>query len=646
MAENNALLNIQRTAEQQAAQRQYENMLMSHSEDQRIARANASIQSILQAVRNMPSMLSQPFVKMAEGGLQQNEKFLSGEAGIDPRTGKLGNALWRAGELGGFLTDSMAGPFAAASPAAVAALSASGLARGRAPGVLAMGTGPAKAASEVGPVFYSGLERAVDNIKFNKSIPSQWLGTIKNAPGVKKDELEWSGIEEWLKSREGHVTKAEIKDYLKTGGVQVQEVLHESPRVIGHNMQGHPVEEYSTGPAATRFSDRVLPGGENYRELLLTLPENKRPKDFRLNEFNGDKGRVYPEKYFDTLEEAEAEGIRRGGQQVTHIRGGINHDNFTGGHFPEANVLAHIRFNERTDVDGKRVMFLEEVQSDWHQKGRKGGYKPSEARAVEIKTRQKQLIHDSATQAEKDEWEALQRELYPMASASNIVPDAPFKTTWHELAFKRSLRWAAENGFDRIAWTTGAQQADRYDLSKQVDAVSVTKLDGGTFTLGVRQKGAKLVEALADKVPQDKLSEYVGKDLAKKIVEQKRRDELYSGIDLKVGGEGMAGFYDKMLPDFANKYTKKWGGKVGETKLNSADKKLMDEDLEGLIPEDDQQRAIIERATQYTPNKIKVHSLDITPQMRQEILKGQPLFEGAPLPDVPKEEPKRKPKEA
>ena len=132
MAENNALLNIQRTAEQQAAQRQYENMLMSHSEDQRISRANASIQSILQAVRNMPNMLSQSFIKMAEGGLQQNEKFLSGEAGIDPRTGKPGNALWRAGELGGFLTDSMAGPFAVASPAAVAALSASGLARGRA----------------------------------------------------------------------------------------------------------------------------------------------------------------------------------------------------------------------------------------------------------------------------------------------------------------------------------------------------------------------------------------------------------------------------------------------------------------------------------------------------------------------------------
>src|SRR5690606_19423701 len=37
------------------------------------------------------------------------------------------------------------------------------------------------------------------------------------------------------------------------------------------------------------------------------------------------------------------------------------------------------------------------------------------------------------------------------------LPDAPFKTTWHELVMKRMIRYAAENGFDRVAWPTGAQ---------------------------------------------------------------------------------------------------------------------------------------------------------------------------------------------
>src|SRR5690606_6877328 len=49
-------------------------------------------------------------------------------------------------------------------------------------------------------------------------------------------------------------------------------------------------------------------------------------------------------------------------------------------HFDQPNVLAHVRFNERTDVDGKRVLFIEEIQSDWHQAGRKRGYKDGSER--------------------------------------------------------------------------------------------------------------------------------------------------------------------------------------------------------------------------------------------------------------------------
>ena len=43
------------------------------------------------------------------------------------------------------------------------------------------------------------------------------------------------------------------------------------------------------------------------------------------------------------------------------------------------NRLAWLRFNERTDADGKRVLFIEEIQSDWHQAGRDKGYKKGEA---------------------------------------------------------------------------------------------------------------------------------------------------------------------------------------------------------------------------------------------------------------------------
>ena len=55
----------------------------------------------------------------------------------------------------------------------------------------------------------------------------------------------------------------------------------------------------------------------------------------------------------------------------------------------------------------------------------------------------------------------------------NAIPNMPFKKTdqWVNLALRRMIRYAAENGFDRIAWTNGEQQAERYDLSKQLNKV-------------------------------------------------------------------------------------------------------------------------------------------------------------------------------
>jgi hypothetical protein len=43
-------------------------------------------------------------------------------------------------------------------------------------------------------------------------------------------------------------------------------------------------------------------------------------------------------------------------------------------HWDQDAVVAHTRFMEKRDADGKRVLFIEEVQSDWHQKGRDEGY--------------------------------------------------------------------------------------------------------------------------------------------------------------------------------------------------------------------------------------------------------------------------------
>jgi hypothetical protein len=41
---------------------------------------------------------------------------------------------------------------------------------------------------------------------------------------------------------------------------------------------------------------------------------------------------------------------------------------------------------------------------------------------------------------------------------------------------KRMLRYAAENGYDKVAWTTGEQQAERYDIGTAIKSIKVGKV--------------------------------------------------------------------------------------------------------------------------------------------------------------------------
>jgi hypothetical protein len=43
----------------------------------------------------------------------------------------------------------------------------------------------------------------------------------------------------------------------------------------------------------------------------------------------------------------------------------------------------------------------------------------------------------------------------------NGVPPMPFKTSWPMLIMRRMIKFAVDNGFDRVAWSPGSVHADR-----------------------------------------------------------------------------------------------------------------------------------------------------------------------------------------
>ncbi len=187
------------------------------------------------------------------------------------------------------------------------------------------------------------------------------------------------------------------------------------------------------------------------------------------------------------------------------------------------------------------------------------------------------------------------------------IPAGPFVgrvESYITLAFKHIIRYAAENDFERIAWTPGEAQVDRDDLSKQIEKVEAERIHTGEWGISVHPIDNEEIYRCVDEAGIPNL---IGKELAEKIKTKAKEEKIqpgdgrkiiFSGLDLKVGGDGMLEFYDKILPAVVNKYVKKWGAKVKTTVVN-------------LLPWE----------------VVLAPSIDVTAGMRVAVLQqGQPLF--------------------
>ena len=286
-----------------------------------------------------------------------------------------------------------------------------------------------------------------------------------------------------------------------------------------------------------------------------------------------------------------------------------------------ANILASIRITERIGENGERIMFIEEIQSDWHQQGRTAGYRDrprgimperDDLKAIkkpltdtadywEIRTKVGQfVVNVTATNGVLPDEDAAIDEGYQRLTQEEeirrriereergAVPDAPFKgNAWAELAIKRVMRLAAEEGFDSVAWTTGEQQAERYSLSRVLNSIKVLPaalegrpdvrivwLDphmGNSIQLHVTADG--MIDG-SDQAEFDKkkLSEVVGTPMAKQIMETEESLEI-AADNLDIGGQGMKSFYDRTIRNLVSKVTKKLdkGVQTSSTRIDTSE---------------------------------------------------------------------------
>jgi hypothetical protein len=412
------------------------------------------------------------------------------------------------------------------------------------------------------PRFYSAVEKQVAAAQ-PKMSGDQWLSTLGNKPGVKPDEMQYTGLNDFLAGKKS-VTREEIQQHLEGNKLKLEEVVKgarpalrpeeqiklndlekrfaDGDKTLNYNdsmdlaelRMSAKQQEMASSPS--KYSQYQLPGGENYREMLMTLPPEKvKLEQYKVHRQDGHVDSTYADAA-NAAKRAEAIGGTVKQAEELNLNGGYHSS-----HWDEPNILAHMRMNDRT-IDGKKTLHLEEIQSDWHQQGRKEGYAgelPAHIKAEELALEKQKADllkpygditgilkaigngdkQAMSVRAQRFEIESRLKDIAGMRGEmrgtnqgqSIKVPDAPFKKNWHELALKRAIAEAAENGYDRLSWTAGgdhptnpknlgqtgeqADAADRgmrgfYDsiLPKSVEKLTGQKVQKGELSVSTALK--------------------------------------------------------------------------------------------------------------------------------------------------------------
>ena len=436
--------------------------------------------------------------------------------------------------------------------------------------------------------FYSKAEEVTNQLKQNKGTGQQYRQQLLKA-GVKPDEIEWLGLDDVL--NKGKITKQELQDQINANRIELDEVeLSGGDDVLGglatrFNENETPMSaEDAYGPEYLQeqadeifknddlmvdsIEDAMVIAKETYDDNPIMKYVD--PETGYTITGNGDVGYQifrseaessnfrnaidFPDTPY-SLNEAiirvdeelmdtgafggpmmGGEGTRFG--EYTEPGGDnyreflIKYNNpevqFDESHFNESNIIAHFRTKDRTTSDGKKVFYIEEIQSDWGQKYRK-------------EQSNMPNIQDTSLQE------------YERRVLDNTAPPAPFITDtdkWTQLTLKRILSKAVDEGYDFVSISSGMVQGNRFNnkglvkfynqiIPKNAEKI-VNKLDKNAIqkdkeiTIGVQTSLSSGDTPFSSTRPKKRFSIELTPQLKEKV---KKGMAMFSATPLVVGQE-------------------------------------------------------------------------------------------------------------
>ena len=434
-----------------------------------------------------------------------------------------------------------------------------------------MGGGLAKGAAEL---FFNALAQEIESSGPASATEREWAAYLDGLPGrgFRADELDWTGIRYWIASRGAAVTREDVLGFVDARGVQALDVslVAASPqsvalsRLTPEQLAGVSVQ---AGAGAATMGWSAERDGESGAQILYSVAEGvDQPYGVHVDGLALDS--------YETLEAAAdalvgrddlahaLAGASRGYREVALLNPGARpsfvqwaqNEGYTAagakalepglreryraaldarraqeadpGTWQAKDLLAHVRLSDKQDANGAKVLFVQEIRSEWAgstgQIGFRGG---AAAQVLALEKTVRELLAesgyasigpalkaaasgDASAAVLRDEVKLLNQQMAGLVLRQGgkpalAPPLAGQSPEWRALVLKRLISLALEGGYNSVAFADATALGERYDMTAPLnafDAFEVTKRSDGRLDVLGRSSpdmGQVLAQGLA-----------------------------------------------------------------------------------------------------------------------------------------------------
>ena len=527
--------------------------------------------------------------------------------------------------------------------------------------------------------MYSKLQKEIEAFKGDKIGAASAISYLRGK-GVKAEEIKWSGIEQFLEGKKS-VNKQELLDWLRQNELVLETVTK------GESETNHYMQSSETGEVIrnmSEFIDHAFEVAERYgideddirfdtwdswwyayvhdpetgedRDIVTAYETEEPGSDTKWEQYSTGKAENYREILW-----------RMPNSNYINQAMSVHWDYETG-------VVVHARIDDQRLADGRNALFIEEIQSDWHNEGAQKGYATKETIAqwkeyrelidaykIQATDERKMRLNELEKKLEPERVKVQERIAAHRAQLDTGVLADVVDSVVRSGAFANAeiAKTSISSHRSFADWVVTLMEKNAFSgfTDEETHALARYFWEQKTLKDELSDVARNDEASLIPDAPYSKTyHEYALKNLLRMAAEEgydvlawtpaKMQEDRWSDEY----AEGYRIEYDQDIPKFLNKYGKQWGAKVEkgnldlgndvsyvneQIRLNEQHKAAWEAVMDMAIDKGELERMdfiqgqidFIEKELARLRTNSEVWVLPITKRMRESVLyEGQPKF--------------------